>query len=194
MRCRSWRNFERGFGIGTTIGCRRRSVFQPGYASIRINVNKPIKREPSENQLVSRKTREISCHYTKQKNMHEIILSVRINDHSVELGKVLALTCAYPAAYHALCSLNDSQWWCYNCYCSSRETRCKCSEKMMRDRYFKIERPLLAFVVFTVFFSVRCQTYKHSTRSFLDAEQALTHRTANEAGYLQEGSNNRGKR
>lgn len=63
----------------------------------------------------------------------------------------------------------------------------------MRDRYFKIERPLLAFVVFTVFFSVlRCQTYKHSTRSFLDAEQALTHRTANEAGYLQEGSNNRG--
>lgn len=64
----------------------------------------------------------------------------------------------------------------------------------MRDRYFKIERPLLAFVVFTVFVSVRCQTYKHSTRSFLDAEQALTHRTANEAGYLQEGSNNRGKR
>lgn len=53
--------------MGTTIGCRRRSVFQPGYASTRINVDKPIKRRPSENQLVSRKTREISCHLLSRK-------------------------------------------------------------------------------------------------------------------------------
>lgn len=34
---------------------------------VRINVDKPIKRRPSENQLVSRKTREISCHLLSRK-------------------------------------------------------------------------------------------------------------------------------